>query len=357
MMKSLLRTLIAFSLVSTASLAAAEVDLKNGHPNVYYVKQGDTLWEISNTFLDSPWEWPELWHVNQEIENPHLIYPGDVIRLVYVDGKPQLQLERGSEPEQVKMMADGSLVKLKPKARVVALDTAIPTIPLDSIQNFLLDALVLTSEEIDAAPYVISGQDRRVIFGKDDTVYARDAATSWETLNQGYGFYRVGERYVDPETKETLGYEALQIGTGKVTAHENEIITLYVINSRESIRAEDRVMTARERRMMSTFLPSSPDTQIDARVIRFFGRLNSVALNDVVVLNKGARDGLKEGNVLDIRQRGDSVLDSISGQRVQMPAVTAGTMIVFRTFEKVAYGLIIRATLPIYPNDIATNPQ
>lgn len=358
MMKSLLRALITFSLVIVASLTTAAVDLKDGHPDIYYVKQGDTLWDISSTFLDSPWQWPELWHVNQEIENPHLIYPGDVIRLVYIDGRPRLQLERDdAQQTAAKMMSDGSIVKLKPEARVVALDTAIPVIPLNAIQNFLLDALVLDSDEIDQAPYVIAGQDKRVVFGKDDTVYARDRINHWKSLNQGYGFYRVGERYVDPETKEVLGYEALQIGTGKVTAHDDDIVTLYIISSRESISAQDRVMSARDRRMLSTFVPSSPDEKIEARIIRFFGRLSSVALNDVVVLNKGARDGVEEGNVLVVKQPGESVTDPISDERVQMPYVDAGTIIVFRTFEKVSYGLIIRATLPIYPNDLATNPD
>lgn len=358
MMKSLLRALITSALVSYAGLTASAVELKDGHPDVYYVKQGDTLWDISSTFLDSPWQWPELWHVNQEIDNPHLIYPGDVIRLVYVDGKPRLELERGAETEQVKMLTDGSVVKLTPKARVSSLDTAIPTIPLDAIQHFLRDALVLTADEIDQAPYVVGGQDKRVIFGKDDTIYARDTHTKWETLNQGYGIYRVGERYVDPQTREVLGYEALQIGSGKVIGHEGEVITLYMMNTRESVRARDRVLSTRERKMTSLFHPSAPDEDINATVIRFLGNnVTSAARNDIVVINKGARDGLKEGNVLAIQQRGEQALDTMRGDRVQLPSVNAGTLILFRTFEKVSYGLIIRSTLPVHLGDLAVKPD
>ena len=358
MMKSLMRALITSALVSYAGLTASAVELKDGHPDVYYVKQGDTLWDISSTFLDSPWQWPELWHVNQEIENPHLIYPGDVIRLVYVDGKPRLELERGTPQETAKMMTDGSVVKLTPQARVSALDTAIPTIPLDAIQHFLRDALVLTPEEIDQAPYVVGGQDKRVVFGKDDTIYARDPYTKWESLNQGYGIYRVGERYVDPQTREVLGYEALQIGTGKVTGHDAEIITLYMIGARESVRARDRVLSTRERKMTSVFQPSAPDADIDASIIRFLGgNVTSAAQNDVVVINKGVRDGLKEGNVLTIKQRGEYALDTVRGERVQLPSLTAGTLILFRTFEKVSYGLIIRSTLPIHLGDLAVKPD
>lgn len=357
MMKSILRALITSALVSFAGLSASAVELKDGHPDVYYVKQGDTLWDISSTFLDSPWDWPELWHVNQEIENPHLIYPGDVIRLVYVDGRPRLELERTGDQPVEKMMTDGSIVKLVPKARVTSLDTAIPTIPLNTIQKFMLDAQVLTAKEIEASPYVIGGQDKRVIFGKDDTVYARDRINSWEPLNQGYGFYRVGERYVDPQTKEVLGYEALQVGAGKVVNHDGEVLTLYVFDSRESITPNDRVMSTPERRMTSTFQPSAPSTDIQARIIRLFGRLSSVALYDVVALNKGIHDGLREGNVLVVKQRGEVVTDTNTREAVRLPDVNAGTLIVFRAFERVSYALVIRSTLPIYPNDLATNPD
>jgi len=357
MMKSLLRALITSALVSYAGLTATAVELKDGHPDVYYVKQGDTLWDISSTFLDSPWEWPELWHVNQEIENPHLIYPGDVIRLVYVDGRPRLQLERPEDQPTEKMMTDGSVVKLIPKARVTSLDTAIPTIPLNAIQNFLLDAQVLLPQDIDGAPYVVGGQDKRVVFGKDDTVYARDRINKWDPLNQGYGFYRVGERYIDPESKEVLGYEALQIGAGKVVDHEGEMLTLYIFNSRESIKANDRVMSTRERKTLSTFQPSAPSVDVQARIIRLFGRLNSVALYDVVVINKGLEDGLEEGNVLTVKQSGERVIDRVTRENIQLPDVDAGTLIVFRTFERVSYALVIRSTMPIYPNDRAVNPN
>lgn len=358
MMKSLLRALITSALVSYAGLTASAVELKDGHPDVYYVKQGDTLWDISSTFLDSPWQWPELWHVNQEIENPHLIYPGDVIRLVYVDGKPRLELERGAPQETAKMLTDGSVVKLTPKARVSSLDTAIPTIPLDSIQHFLRDALVLTPEEIDKAPYVVGGQDKRVVFGKDDTIYARDPYSKWENLNQGYGIYRVGERYIDPHTREVLGYEALHIGSSKVVAHENEVVTLYLVGARESVRARDRVLTTRERKMTSMFQPSAPDSDINATIIRFLGgNVTSAAQNDVVVINKGVRDGLKDGDVLTVQQRGENALDTVRGDRIQLPPLNAGTLILFRTFEKVSYGLIIRSTLPIHLGDMAVTPD
>lgn len=356
MIKSLLRVLVAGTVLGFAGTAAAEVELRNDHPDTYYVSEGDTLWDIASRFLESPWQWPELWHVSEDIENPHLIYPGDVIRLVYVDGRPHLQLERAEPVEEVKMMADGSVVKLKPEARVVSLDTAIPSIPLDRIQTFLLDALVVTPDEIEQAPYVVGGEDGRVIYGSGDRVYARDRHHSWENLGRNYGFYRVGEQYVDPATSEVLGYEALEIGLGRVTDHDGELATFNVIRAREDIRVSDRVFSTRERKMQSVFHPSAPSTKVEARIIRFFGRLSGVARNDVVVLNRGAREGIEDGNVLEVRRAGETVKDRVTGEMIRLPAETIGTLVVFRTFEKVSYALVVRSTKAIGMNDVAVNP-
>jgi len=360
MMKSLLRALTTGLLVLAPALSFAQVTLKDDAPDVYYVKNGDNLWNIASQFLDSPWQWPELWHVNQEIENPHLIYPGDVIRIVYVDGKPRIEVERngGADDgkETVKMMTDGRLVKMEPKARVVALDTAIPAIPLDTVENYLVEGLVLSKLQLEQAPYVVGGEDARVVFGDGDTVYARDPVDAWENLVRSYGIYRVGEEYVDPVTKEILGYEALEIALARVADQESEIATLRLIQSNEDVREQDRVLNAAERKMQSVFYPVAPDEAIDARVIRFFDRLNSVARNEALVINKGIRDGLRAGHVLEVKQAGQVVKDKVRDEMIQLPQVKAGTIIVFRAFEKVSYALVVEAERPIRMNDIATNP-
>lgn len=353
MKNSLLRALTAGILLMAFGAASAQVALKNGHPDTYYVKEGDTLWDISSKFLQNPWQWPELWHTNEEIDNPHLIYPGDVITLRYREGQPELVMERG---DHGKMAESGGVVKLSPEAREVPLDTAIPAIPLGTIQAFLKDGLVLTREEIARAPYVVGGQDGRIAFGQGDRVYARDPVDQWQNLVQSYGFYRVGEEYIDPETREILGYEALQIGLGQVADHEGEMLTLNVVQSSEDIRLEDRIFSSRERKVKSVFYPTAPDQEVEARIIRFFGRVNSVARNDVVVINKGVRDGLKEGDVMEVFQQGEAVQDRVSDEVVRLPRVKAGTLILFRVFEKVAYGLVLESELPIRRKDIVTNP-
>lgn len=353
MIKSLVRTLSAGVMLAVSGFAVADIALKNDHPEVYYVKPGDTLWDISSAFLHNPWQWPELWHTNQQIDNPHLIYPGDVIRLRYVDGQPQLTVDRA-----VKIQPDSDgVVRLSPQARELPLSTAIPAIPLDSIQSFLKEALVLTREELAEAPYMVGGDDRRVIFGQGDTVYARDPVNQWADLLQDYGFYRVGTQYIDPHTSEVLGFEALQVGSGRVAAHDGEMLTLRVQRSNQDLRAQDRVLSSPERRMQAMFYPSAPAEDVNASIIRLFGRLSSVARNDVVVINRGAREGLKEGNVLDVYQRGERVRDQQRNEMIRLPDSKSGTMVLFRVFEKVSYGLVIESTKPIYMDDLVKNPS
>ena len=359
MMKSLMRALAAGTLIVAAGLVgASQLALKSGHPDVYYVKQGDTLWDISSRFLDNPWQWPELWHHNEEIDNPHLIYPGDVIRLTYIDGQPQLVVERGEEARTVKIEPDDDgVVRLSPEVRTLPLSAAIPAIPMDAIQTFLNEALVVSREEIAEAPYIIGGEDKRVIYGRGDLVHARDPFHSWERLVQDYGFYRVGERYVDPETNEILGFEALQIGTGRAVSQQGDLLTLRVRTSKEDLRAQDRVMTTQERTMQSVLYPSAPDFDVDARIIRFFGRLSSVARNDVVVINRGVRDGLRNGNVLEVMQAGEVVRDRAREDVVRLPSSRAGTIVLFNVFEKVSYGLVIESVRPIYMQDMVRTPS
>lgn len=357
MMKSVQRVLAYGLLLSATGLASAAVALKDGHPNTYYVKNGDTLWDISARFLEEPWQWPEIWQINDEIDDPHLIYPGDEIRLSFnANGEPQLSVERGVKEGVQETVMQNGVVKLTPQIREVASDEAIPMIAASSISAYLKEGLVVSRREIAEAPYIIGGRDRRVVYGENDTVYARDVATRWEDLDQGYGFYRAGQQYVDPDTNEVLGYEARQVGLGRVSNHEGEIISLRVTDSTEDVRIDDRLFSTEDRRVRSVLFPTPPDTKIESKIIRFFDRINSVARNDVVVLNKGLRDGLKEGDVLDIFGQGEVVRDRQLGDNVRLPREKSGSLVVFRVFEKVAYGLVMESVRPIYMNDMAESP-
>lgn len=355
MIKSLLRALLLGLLLGTSMVASADVVLKSDHPSTYYVKEGDTLWTIASKFLQEPWQWPQIWQNNQQIPNPHLIYPGDVLRLNYVDGQPQVTVERGEQGQQA---ASGyPTVKLSPKATVQPIGAAIPAVSLDAIQSFLLDAQVTTPEQIEQAPYLLGGEDSREIWGAGDTVYVRDPVNKWNKVSATYGVYQVGERFVDPDTKEILGYEALQVGHVKLLSKEGDIATMQVMDSRQGLQAGDRILPTVRHEQMATYFPDLPEKPIDGRIIRMFGAVTSTARNNVVVINRGAREGLKEGNLLEIDKTGEVVKDKQMKQYVQLPSQKAGTLLLFRVYDKVSYGLIMQSLLPISMDDRVRTPK
>ncbi|MFT7558379.1 MAG: hypothetical protein ACI93R_000273 [Flavobacteriales bacterium] len=311
-------------------------------PDTYTVKKGDTLWDISGTFLENPWLWPEIWHVNTQIENPHLIYPGDAIRLIYLDGQPRLTLD-----------TTGRLFKLEPQAHVISTGDAIDTIPLDEINTFLSRSRVVLPAELAQAPYVVSGVDEHLIAGKGDRVYVRGEIGQVRSI---YGIYREGDRYVDPVTKEFLGVQAMDIGTASVRANEDGIATMDVSRTTEEVRIGDRLLRQEERAVESTFVPSAPSTDVEGVILAVEGGVTQVGKYDVVVLNRGAREGLVPGNVMAIFKQGKVIRDRITNERVKLPDEQAGLLMVFRSFEKVSLALVMEANQVIKVEDIVKNP-
>ncbi|OHC11819.1 MAG: peptidoglycan-binding protein [Pseudomonadales bacterium GWC1_66_9] len=342
MRKSLLALLL---LAAGGSLAQAEVQLRAGHPQSYTVVRGDTLWDISGKFLRAPWQWPQLWHVNPQIENPHLIYPGDVLSLVYIDGQPRLMLNRG---------ASRGTIKLSPQIRRTPMIQAIPTIPLEKINSFLLsNRIVDDAAEFEGAPYVVAGNAERVVSGAGDRVYARGDFSAGEAA---YGLFRQGKTYVDPETKEVLGINADDIGTGEVVAEEGDIATLVLRRSTQEVRIGDRLFATEERAVNSTFMPSEPASPIDGVILDVPRGVTQVGNFDVVTLNKGSRDGLAEGHVLAVYKTGETVRDRITGEPVKIPDERSGLLMVFRTYERLSYGLILTASRQLAVLDKVRNP-
>ncbi len=334
-----------------AESAGLEQHLKPGHPDSYVVQKGDTLWGISGQFLAKPWLWPEVWRVNPQIENPHLIYPGDVIRLVYIDGQPALVLERGDAGRTYRA-SPSTAGKLSPEVRATPLETAIPAINLGAIQGFLVQNRVVEPRVLDAAPYVIEGEAGRIVLGGGDRVYARGAMPEGEAFN----FVRKGPLYVDPETREVLGQEATYIGLGRVVAADADIGTVFVSGAREEVKVGDRLLPTEERKVESTFFPSAPKGTVNGLIISVFGGVTQVGQFDVVVLNRGEREGLEVGNVLAIYKRGGLVLDRIAKEKVRLPSERAGLLMVFRTFEKLSYGIVLETERPLAVDDEVKNP-
>jgi hypothetical protein len=343
MMKFLLGIMVSVVLAVQA-MAANPVTLKADHPDEYVVQRGDTLWDISGRFLEKPWLWPEIWQVNPQIANPHLIYPGDRLSLIYVDGRPRLALNRGS----------GGVVKLSPEVHSSPLDDAIPAIPLEEINAFLTRSRIVEGGEMEAAPYVLSGAGAHVVSGAGDNLYARGG--NFPPGERSFGIFRAGQVFVDPVTGEVLGKEALEIGAGKLTDLEAGVGTLAVNKSNEEIRAGDRLLPVVEQKITATFFPSAPESQISGIIMAVEGGVTQIGHLDVVAVNRGAREGLKDGNVLEISKRGEMVVDPVTGERVRLPSTRAGMLMVFRTFEKMSYGLVLHATQPLAVMDTVANP-
>jgi hypothetical protein len=352
-MRKLLPVLLCTTLIALSSGAYSTGDLgqylRPGHPESHTVVRGDTLWDISGRFLAQPWLWPEVWRVNPQIENPHLIFPGDIIRLVYVDGEPTLTLERGGV-EYVSASGNGD--RLSPRIRATPLESAIPTIDLDAIQGFLVQNRVVEPDVLAAAPYVVEGESERIVLGSGDRLYVRGNLPQ----AQGFNFVRRGPLYVDPETGEVLGQEATYVGRGRVLGRERDIGTMQVSESREEVKVGDRVLPTEERRVDARFFPAAPGRQIDGQIISVFGGVTQVGQFDVVVLNRGTREGLDVGHVLAIYKRGALARDRIANEMVRLPSERAGVLMVFRVFDKLSYGLVLQTERPLAVLDQVKNP-
>lgn len=328
-------------------------DVKPSHPVRYTVKRGDTLWDIAAMFLRDPWVWPEIWSVNPQIENPHLIYPGDVITLAFRDGEPRLIVERPGMPEG----GDG-YEKLEPEVRERSLEEAIPSIPADAIRQFLNRPRVVTAEELERAPYVVGNYEGRLISGEGNDVFAR-GFEGGEPDADRYNVYRPGDPLREPDTGEILGYEALYVGKAAVR-QGGDPARLHLTESTREILRGDRLMPADRQFARSEYIPRVPDERVDAQIIQLFDAISQVATNQVVVLNHGEADGAEVADVLAVMQSGGTVQDPYASaegtETVELPPQRVGTLMIFRTFERVSYGLILEATQSIRLNDTATNP-
>ena len=344
MKKSILGTvlMLVLSVVSLPSLAAGDtLALKEGHPQTYVVKKGDTLWDISGMFLRDPWLWPKIWHVNPQVDNPHLIYPGDVLNLVWINGQPKLVVKRGKD------------IKLSPTVRISELDRAIPAIPMDAVAPFMSNSRILSSAELDDAPYVLSGKAGHIISGAGDELYARGPFTENQSA---YGIFRKGTTFIDPDSGEFLGVQAYSVANAKLLSQEDSVATLALNATSEEVRRGDRLLADEDRELFASFHPSAPEDKVNGYIIAVEGGVSQIGSMDVVVINKGARDNVDVGQIMAIYRQGELVRDEISKDVVKVPDTRAGLLMVFRAFEKVSYALVLKATQVLSVNDKIKNP-
>ncbi|MED5523157.1 MAG: LysM peptidoglycan-binding domain-containing protein [Pseudomonadota bacterium] len=369
-MKKILLALVTAAITWLAF--ADDLQLKNDFPESYVVKKGDTLWDISAKYLKNPWLWPKLWQSNEQVDNPHLIYPGDKLSLVIIDGVPQLVRK--------------PMVKLSPTVRVVDKKDAIPTLPTAYIRNFLTHQQIIDEDLLAGAPRVTGGADLTRRLTSNMEMYARG-----DNLVNGrlYGVYRKGNHYIDPETKEDLGTEAVLVSVVKTEDIQKvqigdaedgktfDLASLKVVQVEREISPGDYLLPLDDHELPVYFQPHAPGALVDARIIDSSRKTRALGKFDVVVLNKGARDGIDPGMVLDARRDGATVLmkDKVeykedasvfdrwfssnkpSEVTVVQPSEAIGHMMVFRTFDKLSLALILKAEKPIREMDTATNPE
>jgi nucleoid-associated protein YgaU len=350
MKKCIFGLTIIFGLCFVVSAIATDNDSRfvSNPPDSYVVKKDDTLWDISGRFLKHPWYWPEIWHVNKQIANPHLIFPGDVIRLVYIDGNKRLTVDR-----PLKSSPGSGTTKLEPQIYSTPVDKAIAAIPLDEINSFLSKSRFVEEGEFESAPYVLAGTKQRLILGTGDSLYARGKFAN-DIAN--YGIYRKGETYLDPETKEVLGIQVTDIGSGNMQSLKDEIATLNVTRAVKEVRVNDRLMPNEERFIESTFFPSPPTEKVEGVIMAVEGGVAKVGMLNVVVLNRGKRENLNVGHVLAIYKRGEIVKDRIADEDVALPEERAGLLMVFQSFDKLSLALVMEADRALSVNDIVRNP-
>ena len=314
------------------------------HPDRYTVQRGDTLWDIASMFLQDPWYWPEIWQINPQVENPHLIFPGDILSLAYLNGRPVINLERGTA------------TRLSPRVRVEPLEEAIPTLPFDAIRAFLSRPSVLERNQIDDLPYILSSSDGRLISGAGSSVYVRGTEGD---RGEVYNIVHVGDPLVDPDDNDVLGYEGIFVGQGRLSRTGDPSTLLLTETAREALNG-DRLLPE-ESLVPQNFYPRAPGGDIDGSIISVIDGVSLIGQYQIVVINRGTRHGLEPGHVLRVWQTGEVVRDrfakgSLLGQKVQLPDEPAGTMMVFRIFDRMSYGLVMEATSEIKVLDAVRNP-
>jgi hypothetical protein len=332
-------------------------ELAPNAPDTYTVKTRDTLWDISKMYLKSPWRWPELWGMNlQQIRNPHLIYPGQLLVLDKSGGRARLRVGQA---------VDGGTTKLSPRVRATDIGAAgIPSIPFHLIEPFLNEAVVFQGDELQTAPRIVASQEGRVILSRGDTAYVRgDLSNTHE-----YRIFREARPLKDPTTAEVLGYEANYVGAAEYVRQgesrpdatgKTEIVpaTFLVTSIRQEAGVGDRLAVVPPREF-TNYAPHAPQSPMAGQIIGMYGDALTGGQNQIVSLNKGAVDGMERGHVLALWRAGSSVVDKTDPSRptIKLPDEQHGTLFVFRVFDRVSYALILTVKEPVKAGDRFTQP-
>ena len=362
-------------------------------PERYTVKKGDTLWGIATMYLKDAWSWPDIWYANPSIKNPHLIFPGDVLILSHNgQGQPMLSVERNGQPATentpppqanpgvlLTNMAPAAtstaavsvstpkpaavptssalpIAKLSPQPRYLPLDAAVTTVPLNGLVPYLSKTRIMTAKEMDDSGHLVTAFNGSPASGVGEEVYARDLKGSDGTR---YEIFRKGDKYVDPDSGDNLGYEATYIGDAEVEAWSTPA-KLRITSSTQEAIAGDLFVPSNGDTVALNFFPHHPIKTIQGQIVAVLGGVGQIAQFDVLVLNRGAAQGVDPGMVLGIYRQGEKVADQnasfFSRTTIRLPTERTGTLMVFRTFKDASYALVMQATHEIHVADIIGNP-
>ena len=335
---------------STATTSGAKlvrinqpVPLAEGHPNEYVVQVGDTLWDIAAAFLKDPWFWPEIWYINPEIENPHLIYPGDVLGLVYIAGEQRVTtVDRGPLAQ----------FRMSPAARVTQLTQAVSSIPYETVSAFLTSGVVLEKGQAKRLPYLVDTRGDHLMAAAGNEVYVRGLKGA--ELGSRYNVIHVGDPLIDPDDNRLVGYQGIWVGEGTMR-RGGDPATVWLTDTTQEVKIGDRLMPESVDIPLN-FFPKAPARKIDGRIISVVNGVSQIGQHMVVVVNRGARDGLAVGDVLTVFQTGQKVPDRIKGGSVRLPDEAAGTIMIFKVYRGIGYALVMEATQAIHIHDTIRNP-
>ncbi len=359
---------IALSLSLPGVSRADVVQLKPDHPDRYTVVKGDTLWDISNRFLKSPWLWPKIWKINQDIKNPHLIYPGDVIVLQMVNGQPQLSVLRqeklspelpslpavtqAPEAPPAPAVSDGRTVKLEPQVHSEPLESAIPTIQPNTIAPFLSRPLAIGKHELDEAGYITAGLDGRIALGNGSEFYARGLKDDGQEY---YQIFRLGKPIRDPDSGELLAYEAVYLGDARLQ-EAGDPSKLVVTSVKQEIYPTDRLLAAPKKASLPYYYPHPPKTKVAGRIVYALNALDEIGPLTIVGISLGTEQGMNPGTVLRVMRHIGTAIDPVTHERYKIPDEESGLVMVFRTYEKMSYALVMSATQPVHMLDEVITP-
>lgn len=333
---------VAITLFGNFAVFADTAGLADNHPDRYTVVDGDTLWGISSRFLSDPWRWPEVWKGNPDVENPDLIYPGDVLVLTFVDGRPSLRALRRES------------IKLSPEPRVTSFLDAIPAIDPSAIEAYINSPLVTNTKELEQAGYIVQGMDNRLVAGKYDQVYARAVAEDAESFR----VFRPGRSFVDPVSKEALGFEAVHVGDANMLRRGDDVSRLVLTKTYTDAGVRDRLRPVYENQALPFFYPKAPDND-DIRGVILVTENEATELGpmSIVAVNLGEREGVNAGDVFRILSQKMTRKDPLNGEAYEIPEEKIGLALVFRTFEKVSYALITDSARQVTPGDVLVSPK